>query len=295
MSQHSALLVLLIANVLMACAGVFSKLIPADAVTITQLRCMLALCCLLPFVLILGGRLKLASKAEVAGVLVLGVLMGGHWASYFQAMQLSTVAVGTLSVFTFPILTVLLEPLFSRKSFSLRDAALAFVAVLGVAILVFDELVLLLSLEAEPSSYALGVLWGGISAFMLSVRNLIQKYCFSTIASPTLMFYQVLVISLMYLPFMDLDRVASLELGDWWNVFLLALFVTSVGHTLFVRSFKYLPAKSVSMISCVQPLIVAYIAWLVLNEQPSAQVYIGGALILLVAFYESWLQARRRL
>ena len=74
---------------------------------------------------------------------------------------------------------------------------------------------------------------------------------------------------------------------------MLGFFVTTLGHTLFVVALKGLPAKSVAMINCGQPVIGIILGWLVLGEEPSWQVYVGGTIILSVALFESWQQARK--
>ncbi|WP_096084802.1 DMT family transporter [Agaribacterium haliotis] len=290
MRSHSALLLLYLANLLMAGAGVFSKLLPADALSITQLRCVFAALFLLLIVKLLKVSLRLRGLRQVFGVLLLGLLMGCHWASYFKAMQSSTVAVGTLAIFVYPMMTVLLEPLWGRHKLLFRDLVLALVVLFGVALLLVDNVSELLQLKAND--YLYGVLWGLLSAFLLSLRNLGQKYYFADLNSATLMFYQVCVVALVFTPLLSWQQLAAFESRDWLNLLILALLVTAVGHTLFVQSFKSLPAKSVSMISCVQPLIVVVIAWWVLGELPAGPVYLGGALIVGVAFYESWLQRR---
>ena len=65
----------------------------------------------------------MGSLKRYAGVYALGILLGIHWATFFHAMQVSSVAVGMLSLFSFPIITILLEPCFSKSRLALRDVA----------------------------------------------------------------------------------------------------------------------------------------------------------------------------
>jgi drug/metabolite transporter (DMT)-like permease len=50
---------------------------------------------------------------------------------------------------------------------------------------------------------------------------------------------------------------------------------------------KQLPVKSVALISCLQPVIAALLAWYVIKEIPNLSVLIGGGIVLSVAAYES--------
>jgi drug/metabolite transporter (DMT)-like permease len=60
--------------------------------------------------------------------------MAAHWVTYFQAIQVSTVAVGILAR-TYPVMTALAEPLVFGERLRVLDAILALVVFAGVAIL----------------------------------------------------------------------------------------------------------------------------------------------------------------
>jgi drug/metabolite transporter (DMT)-like permease len=44
-----------------------------------------------------------------------GVAMGAHWVTYFQSLQLSTVAIGILPLRTYPVMTAVVEPMLVRE------------------------------------------------------------------------------------------------------------------------------------------------------------------------------------
>ena len=272
---------------LLALNGLFAKYIPLNAVSQTVLRSFFAAAFITITLLLVKRVLLLPSRRDVLGVYVLGVLMGIHWVTFFHAMQISTVAVGMLALFSFPMLTVLIEPLFSRVRLHRGDIIAAVILFLGLLIMAGSKLL-------EPQSNLLqGIAWGVFSAVLFVLRNLSQKYHFAHISSDRLMLHQLIAIFIMLLPFLDVEASLSMDYKSWIAMLVLGVLTTAVAHTIVVASYKKLPAKTVAMLSCLQPPIGAVLAWWLLGEVLSLNIIIGGGLILSVALYESVQQAQR--
>lgn len=125
-----------------------------------------------------------------------------------------------------------------------------------------------------------------------ALGNLFQKYHFNDLTSDRLMFHQVVAVGLMQAIFVDYPQVYSLAAADLFNLVLLGTLSTARAQTLLVFSLKQLPAKSVALVSCLQPVIAFLLAWYVIREVPGVLVMIGGGMVLSVAIYES-MQHRR--
>ncbi len=270
---------------LMSLNGLFAKVIPLDATTITALRSFIAVAGLGLFGLVRSRRYRLSSMTHLVGVYGLGVLLGVHWVTFFHSMQVSTVAVGMLSLFSFPILTILVEPLFSRDRLAGGDIVAGILVLAGLGVMVSQDLA---DLHGPILS---GVFWGVGSAFLFATRNLVQKYFFQDVTSDTLLFHQGIAIAVMLLPFLNVRQAAVLPLTGIVNLLLLGILCTAGAHTFYAASLKRLPAKSVALIGCLQPVLATLFAWLVIQETPQPNVLFGGAIILGVAAYES---ARKR-
>ncbi len=266
---------------LLALTGLYAKLIPLDATSLIQLRGVIAALGLALFCLARKRRLSLGGPRAYLGVYALGLLLGAHWVTFFHAMQVSSVAVGMLSMFSFPIITICLEPLFSRQGWHRSDLLAGVVTLFGLSAMVVQGQI------DTSGATVLGVCWGVLSALLFSLRNLLQKYRFGQVTSDSLMFHQVVAVALMLLPFIDFPRVTALTGFDLLKLLLLGIFSTAGAHTLLVYSLKQLPAKSVALISCLQPVIAVLLAWLVVGEVPAPLVTLGGGLVLAVAAYES--------
>ncbi len=272
---------LYLAIFLLALTGLFAKLIPLDAISIIQLRGVVAAVGLALFSLLQKRNLRLSGVRSYAGVYALGLLLGVHWVTFFHAMQISSVAIGMLALFSFPIITILLEPIFTKQSIKTGDIVAGVIMLAGLAVMIGQNLTDL------QGPVTMGVLWGVFSAVLFALRNLFQKYHFNDVSSHSLMFHQVVAVGLMLAVFVDFPLVQTLAVLDFLNLALLGILSTATAHTLLVYSLKQMPAKSVALISCLQPVIASLLAWYVVNEMPKPSVLIGGGVVLSVAAYES--------
>ena len=225
--------------------------------------------------------MRLANTKQTTGLYFLGVLMGLHWVTFFHSMQISSVAIGMLSLYSFPVITVLIEPWFAGKHIKLVDILAAIAVFIGLFIIVFPDL------NGAQGNTTYGVLWGVLSALLFSIRNILQKYYFADVSSNSLMLHQVIAISFMLIFFIDIPEIQKLDRTAWGMLILLGILCTATAHTLLAYSLKNFAVKTVSMIGCIQPLLAACFAWIVLHEIPQTSVFIGGFIIIGVAFYES--------
>ena len=207
--------------------------------------------------------------------------MALHWVTYFHAMQVAGVAIGMLALYTFPVITVLLEPFFQGTRLAGKDIIAALIVVIGIALMASDKF------NGVNASLLSGLFWGVISALLFSLRNLIQKYHLAHISTDKSILHQFIAVALVLFCFVDYQAVGTLSVKDIWLLLALGIFTTAGAHTLLVAALKHLPVKTVAMLGCLQPVIGALLAWLVLDEVISLSIVVGGSIVLLVALYES--------
>jgi len=288
MPSPSTYLILYTGVFLLATNGLFAKGIDLDAINITFLRSIIAIFAIALCLFLFKRSPKIKSKKTLLGVYGIGILMGGHWVTFFHSMQISTIAIGMLSLFTFPVITVFMESAVNRHWPHWRDTVSAICVLVGIMFMIADE-------PIELSSTTLqGVLWGILSALLFASRNVLQKYYFSDVSSDKLMLHQMLAIILLLALLIDLPDITALSKTSWTVIVALGLITTAGAHTLLVISYKRLTAKTVVMISCMQPVLAALLGWLFIEEQPTLFIVIGGAIILTVALYESFMSRSQR-
>lgn len=276
--SNKGLLALYPAILLLSGTGLFSKLIGLSAFDITALRSVVAVFVLGLLIIISGRRFRIEGAKDGLIVFGLGILLAAHWVTFFAAMQVSTIAIGMTALFSYPVMTVFVEAWVSRKPVERADVLCSLVVFAGVAIM---------SRLDQPSGNALqGVALGVFSALLFALRNVYQRHYFSHYPAQVSIFYQVLVVALLLIGFMD-GTVASISDENLWKLLILGSVFTALPHTLLATSLAYLQAKTVGFIGALQPVGGALLAIWILSEWPPLSTVLGAALIVGGAMYES--------
>ena len=182
--QHSreGLLAVHVAVLIFGFTALFSKLLTLPALEITFYRSIIAFLVIAIYLAYKKQSFLLDKTQDYLMAGVLGTLLAIHWVSYFYAMQVSSVAIGVIALYTFPVITVFLEPLFHGEKPHSADIISSIVVLFGIYLIVPD-----FSLD---NSTALGVAAGVFSAFMLALRNIMQRRFFSASSASQALFYQ---------------------------------------------------------------------------------------------------------
>lgn len=278
-SKHKGLMSIHAAALLFGATGLFSKAIDLNALDMTAIRSLIAVIILMTILLLRKKALKLASIKHSLLMMVAGILLGLHWVTYFHAMQVSSVAIGMIALFTYPMITILIEPLFKGEKPKTADMYCGLVVLLGVFLIVPR-----FSLASETT---LGVLWGVFSALLFSVRNVIQRHYLANYSGELSILYQGSVIALMLVGFMH-DFPSFENSSIWLQLLLLGVVFTALPHVLFSTGLRFLNAKTVSLVACLQPVYGTLFALLLLKEHPAVSTLFGGAIIVLAAAWETY-------
>ena len=270
---------LLLATLFISTSGVLGRYIALPTEVIIWFRAFIAVFFIYGFCRYKKIDLRIKSKKHYKSFLIGGFLMAAHWVTYFYALKLSNVALGVLSLYTFPIIIALLEPIFLKVKFNPIYILLGLIVIAGLYILTPD-------FDVE-STQVKGILFGIFSAFCYAIRILIMKKHISNYDGSMLMFYQVVIISILLFPvlfFMDLSNLQS----QIPYLILLAILTTAIGHTLMLHSLKFFTASTASIISSLQPIFGIILAYIFLSEIPSLNTFIGGSLIVLTVIIEGF-------
>lgn len=277
-SAKSAMLTLHLGAFMMGATGLFSKIIALPAWDITGYRTWIAAAVLFAWVGWRERSLRLQQARDYPRMLLLGALLALHWVTFFYSMQVSNIAVGMISLYAYPVVTVFLEPWIKRTRLDWRDLLSGFLVLFGIYCLVpeFDV----------NNNTTQGVFWGVISALTFAVRNLLLSLWFSQQTAARSMSYQVLIVALLMSPVLMVSTHQPSE-KDWWLLICLGIIFTAVTHTLLGYSLRYLKAKTVGLVACLQPVYAVVYEIFLLNEIPATNTLIGGAIIMAAAIYES--------
>ena len=295
-NRYMGVITTLIAIVLLAGNGYFAKGLVADTLILTLLRSVIAAISILLFVRVTGQKIRLEKRRDYAICYLAGFLLGVHWLCFFYSMRISTVALGMTTLYSYPIITLWLEALIFRKKVHARDWVNTLVVVVGIVLICMPQVV---GINDSSTNNLLGVGLGLGSALCFAARNIIQQKFLGTYSAHKTIFYQVVMISFLMLIFFgaEISQNISLDLAQQEGVqwVLLGVFFTALPHSLIASGIKNIGAKSVSIIGCLQPVIGALIAYMILDELSSNIVVVGCVVVMTGAVLEIYQQGKLNL
>ena len=211
-------------------------------------------------------------------IILAGVFLGIHFALFFRAVQLTSIAEAALLGTTAPIFTEIYSFLFQKKKPVAMVLAGLFVAFFGAGILIsqgsFSENGSLGNLFAVLCSVAMAlVLIVGIEVRQNSPLFEYTRWLFF-FAAITLFFVSLFVgVSVFSFSVKELP---------WF--FFLALIPTVVGHNIFYYLIKTLSTTTVAAVPLGEPIVSSVGALFLFGEPISSAVIVGGGITLFGVF-----------
>ncbi|MDP9510779.1 DMT family transporter [Pseudomonas protegens] len=279
MTPRTALGALHIGALMFGLTGVFGKLAAASPAVIVFGRAAFA-------VLALGVFARLASNTpwqkltatDGRRLLLSGLLLAGHWVSFFVAVKVAGVAIATLGFASFPAFTVILEGLIFRERIRFNETLLVILVSIGLVLVTPD-----FDLASQATT---GLLWAVGSGLLFALLSLNNRASSGRIPAVQAALCQNVVVALCLLP------VAAPELGqvramDWLWISLLGIFCTGLAHSLFVASLAVIKARTAAVVFALEPVYGITVAWLLFGENPTLRMLMGGALIIVAIVVSS--------
>ncbi len=264
------------AVLLFGLAGLFGKLINLPSTIIVLGRVLFASIFLIIILLYLKQSIRLNKKRDYLYLAILGLVLALHWVTFFQAIQVSTVAIGLLSFSTFPVFTTFFEPYFFKEKLRLHDIIIALITFGGISLVIPE-----FKLENNVTQ---GVLWGTTSGFTFSILSILNRKYVKQYSSLVIAFYQDAIATIALLPFLFLIK-PTFQTNDILLLILLGVVFTALAHTLFIKGLTAIKAQTASIIASLEPVYGIIFAIIILNEIPEARVILGGLIILGTSLY----------
>lgn len=282
MQHRTALLALHLGAVLFGLSGIFGKLALVAPLLIVFGRALFAM-------LALGAYSRIAERPQpltlrhcltLAGV---GLLLGGHWWTFFIAVKVSGVGIATLGFASFPAFTVLLEGMLFREQIRRAEWLVVGLVCLG--------LVLVTPAFDFGSQATLGLGWAILSGLLFALVSVSNRATTQGVEPAQAAFWQNVGIVVVTLP-LAWSLLGQGSALDWLWIALLGLLCTALAHSLFVASLRVLNARSASVVFALEPVYGILFAWWLFDEEPGLRMVFGGALILLATLLSARLSRR---
>lgn len=269
--KYHGLVEIHVAVLLFGVAGLFGKLLTLSPLLIVFGRALFASMTLGVILSFSTINLRTKSKQDLCILMILGVLLGIHWITFFHAIQISTVAVGLLTFSTFPVFVTFMEPYFFKEKLRRFDMLTAGAVVLGLFLVIP-------SLDFQ-NNITQGALWGTISGVTFAGLSILNRKYVNTYPPMMIVFYQNWAAALTLLPFVFFDDL-TLRAADIALLALLGVFCTALAHALFIKSLLHIKTQLASITACLEPVYGILFAFVLLGEIPALRTLLGGCIIL---------------
>ena len=259
-------------------SGLFGKFLMLPSTIIVLGRAFFSSIFLLILILYVKKELKLKKKKHYFYLIIMGVLLAIHWSTFFESIQVSTVAIGLLTFSTFPVFVTFLEPFFLRERLKLFDVLIAIVTLLGV--------MLVIPKFQFGNSSTKGVMWGIVSGFTYAILSMLNKRFVKEYSSIVIAFYEQSIATIVLIPFLFLNK-PIFSLKDILVLVLLGIVFTGISHSLFINGLKNIKTQTASIIASLEPVYGIVFAVFLLREIPTLREILGGIIILSTVFYST--------
>ena len=280
-TQHTLnknILFLHIAVMLFGLSGVIAQFVEIPAVLVALGRVVCSSLLLFVIAVVKKDKLKLDSKKDYGLILLTGAVMAVHWTTFFQSIQVSSVAIGTITFSTFPLFLTFLEPLIFHERLKKQSVFTAVIMFIGVIITIPE-----FSIENNTT---VGIIWGMLCSLTYAVMTLANRYFSARYAGRIICMYEQGTAAVVLLPAFFIVN-ADWRPQDIAGVAFVGFLCTAFAYSLYVTAQKNVRAQTAGIISGMETVYGILYALLFLGEVPHIRELVGGAVILGVAMYSS--------
>lgn len=277
-SNKRDILYLNLAVMMFGIAGVIGQYVEVLSVMVALGRVICSSIILLAIALLKKESLKLESKKDYALIIFTGAVLALHWTSFFQSIQVSSVAIGTITFSTFPLFLTFLEPLIYREKLSIRSIVSAIILLIGVIITIPE-----FSMENQVT---IGIAWGMLSSLTYAIITLANRYFSGKYQGRIVSLYEQGTAAVVLLPTMFFVK-ATWRTQDIIGVALIGCICTAFAYSLYISAQKKVKAQTAGLISGMETVYGIIYALILLGEVPTLREVIGGIVILSVGLYSS--------
>ncbi|MBQ4560284.1 MAG: DMT family transporter [Tyzzerella sp.] len=272
------ILYLNIAVMMFGIAGVIGQYVEVPSVMVALGRVICSSLILLTIAFVKKEILKLESKKDYLLIIFAGAVLALHWTSFFQSIQVSSVAIGTITFSTFPLFLTFLEPLIYHEKLSVRSLVSAIVLFVGVVITIPEF--------SMKNQVTIGIVWGMLSSLTYAIITLANRYFSGKYQGRIVSLYEQGTAAIVLLPTIFFVKV-TWRLQDIVGVALIGCICTAFAYSLYISAQKKVKAQTAGLISGMETVYGILYAFMLLSEIPTTREIIGGVVILSVGLYSS--------
>jgi drug/metabolite transporter (DMT)-like permease len=259
---------------LFGCIPVTVRFIDANPYTIGIFRLGVATIFVALF-LGIRGQLRRVALGDLARLAVIGVIFFAHWITLFFAIKASSASIAAIGQSTYGIDLLILGAIFAGERIRATDAAAVIVAAIG-AVLVIPAFNL-------GNDVTFGMALASLSALLYAALPLLhQRWAHIPNMTRTLgQFAFALACFLLFAGRAEWNLAGR----DWAGLLFLAIGVTVIGHSLWVRVTTHFSSRITSIIYYANIPIAVLLGVVLLGEPLAPRTLAGGVMIIAASVF----------
>ena len=204
---------------------------------------------------------KVKSSSNLKSIFIAGILLGIHFALFFQSIKMTKIANATFLGTLAPLFTLLLESFLFKRKFN------KFV-IMGL-LLSFCGAIIILSHNFDMSQkYTLGNFLAVLCSLCLAISFIIAEKVRQT--ENTIVYTRTLYLTaaatLLIIAVITDSNLVNHTLSDYIGLLFLGLVPTIIGHNIIYYSVKFVSPTIVSSFPLGEPVIATILAFLFLDK-----------------------------
>jgi drug/metabolite transporter (DMT)-like permease len=264
------------ATLLWGLSGIYVKWLAVPVLYLASIRTLVPVLVIVGWSLCKGPSLRLREQPKM--VWLASVLNAVRTICYFVGFVCLPIAQAIVIMYTWPIWVVVLEGLFFKVPFERRQFVLMLLAFVGILVIQGIGL----GVPIAPQS-----LVGGAFLLVAALANALMLMLFKKanlhMGGVQTVFYQNLVGSLIFLPFLPLGL--SIPIWKTGVAMFCAVAIGILGYGLFFSAMRRMPSSKAALLAYFEVLTSIFWAALLLREGVTLQTLVGGAFILTAAVF----------
>ena len=215
-----------------------------------------------------------------------GLFLAIHFAVWFESLHHTSVASSTTIVCTEVIWVALGFCLFLKGKLSVKAVGAICVTFAGSMLIAFSD--------SGSGAHLYGDILALIAAVAVAVYTLIGRVVRETVSTSvyTYLLYIACAVVLVILCLVQGNGMLDFGISAVIVGFLLAVFSTILGHSIFSWCLKYFSPAFVSASKLCEPVVAAVLAAFLFGEIPGLWQLFGGTMILGGVYYYSCLEQK---
>ncbi|MBE0447187.1 MAG: EamA family transporter [Actinobacteria bacterium] len=263
-----------IAAIIWGSLGVVVRLIDLPVPVMVFYRVFFASVAILIFITAQGKIESLSVGKNIYVIFLMGAILALNWVSFFNSVQLTSIANAVLLTYTAPVFVAILVPFVLKESLERITIITLMISLIGIALITAPPAV---ELSRQDLS---GIAWAFVSAITYAVLVLLAKPLTLRVSVLAILFFEeiscaaVLSPSLFIYQF-DIEPLTMLAL------FMLGAFHTALAAGLYLSGLREIKAQQVGIFTYLDPVSAVVFAAIFLGEIPRITTFFGGLLIII--------------